>query len=214
MPALRSISRIEPRALAPAERAADVTSADRELALRVQRDPIGHAAQVHERFAGDVNRLVWHLLGADPDHNDIVQQVFYKVLARVDRLREPEKIRGWVLTITTNAVYEELRRREVRRICLGERRPVEFHADLAHDVEVRDLLTHARAVLDRLPAKERVVFVLHFVEGLTLGEVAETCGYSMATAKRRLRAANRRFRKLVERTPDLLRMLDKAQEQT
>jgi hypothetical protein len=57
-----------------------------------------------------------------------------------------------------------------------------------------------------LPAKERIVFALHILEGQTLHEISATCGYSLATAKRRLAAAHRRFSSLISHNPDLVRL--------
>jgi RNA polymerase sigma-70 factor (ECF subfamily) len=178
-----------------------------ELVSLAQREPIRGVALMHQRFSSEVNRLVWRLLGADPDHNDLVQQVFVKVLTNSHRLREPDRLGAWVQSITVNTVYEELRRREVRRIFLREWREPAIYPNLVHDVEVRDFLVQSKTIIEKLPAKERVVFMLHFVEGRTLAEVAELMDYSLATAKRRLSAANRRFESLLGKNPDLRRLL-------
>ena len=193
--------------------------ADAELLTRLQRDPSTGAPLVYARFKADVNRLVWRLLGADPDHHDLVQQVYIKVFRNCQRLREPEKFAAWVQSIAVNSVYEELRRREVRRLFLRDAQPSEIYPSLVHDVEVRDQLRRSKAILEKLPAKERIVFLLHFLEERSLVEIAETCGYSLATAKRRLAAANRRFESLISQNPEFVRMLregrhDDAGEET
>lgn len=193
------------------EQAPEENPSDLALARRMLEDPVAASNELFNRFSADVNRLVWRLLGADPDHNDIVQQVFYKVMLHGRRLRDPSRLGAWVQSITVNTVYEELRRRDVRRLFARDADPVELHSDLVRDVESRDLLLRAKAVIDKLPAKERIVFLLHFVEERSLIEVAELCGYSLATAKRRLNLANRRFQSLVARNTDLLLLLMRRQ---
>lgn len=183
-----------------------------DLVAIAQREPVRGVALMHRRFSGEVNRLVWRLLGADPDHNDLVQQVFVKVLTNSHRLREPERLGAWVQSITVNTVYEELRKREVRRMFLREWREPAIYPNLVHDVEVRDFLVQSKAIIEKLPAKERVVFMLHFVEGRTLAEVAELMNYSLATAKRRLGAANRRFEALLGNNADLRRLLEERKQ--
>ena len=177
-----------------------------ELVEQMRSDPVRAAPLVYARFAPAVNRVVWRLLGADPDHNDVVQQVFYRILRHGMRLREPEKLDAWVQTIAANTVYELLRRRQVRRMFL-QGLPTEAHADLVRDVEVRDLLLRTKAVIERLPAKERIVFTLFYVERRTLAEIAEISGYSLATAKRKVARASRRFQHLLSHNPELLRLL-------
>ena len=175
---------------------------DSDLIALLLRAPSTGAAKLHDRYAPIVNRLVWRLLGADADHDDLVQQVFCKVIENTGRLRDPSCLDIWVQRTTVNTVYEELRRRKVRRLFLRESALTEFHPDLTRDSEIRDLLLCAQTLLDRLPAKDRIVFILHFVEGYRLREVADLCGISLRTAKRRLSAANGRFRKLAAEHPE------------
>ena len=186
---------------------------DTDLAALFLRDPSAFAAKLHDRYAPIVNRLVWRLLGADADHDDLVQQVFCKVIEHAGRLRDPSCLGAWVQRTTVNTVYEELRRREVRRLFLRERTQIEFHPDLTRDSEIRDLLLCAQALLGRLPAKDRIVFVLHFVEGYKLREVADLCGFSLRTAKRRLCAVNSRFRKFADEHPEFSKLFGYDEEE-
>lgn len=176
-----------------------------ELVERMRTDPTSAAPLLYARFSPLVNRLVWRLLGADPDHNDVVQQVFYRVLKQAQKLREPEKLDSWVQSITVNTVYELLRRRQVRRVFLRSA-PTTTHADLVRDVEVRDMLLRTKSVIEQLPPRERIVFMLYFIEGRTLGEIAELSGHSIATARRRLARANERFQYFLGKNPDLLEL--------
>lgn len=199
--------------IAPAEGpSAPRAHQNEELVERLRTDPVRAAPLVYARFAPTVNRMVWRLLGGDPDHNDVVQQVFYRVLREIPRLREPEKLDSWVQRIAANTVYELLRRRQVRRLFLKEL-PTEIHADLVREVEVRDLLLRTKAVVDNLPVKERLLFMLYYVEGRTLAEIAELGGYSVATAKRRVNRANRRFQHLLSKNPELLRLFRGEEEE-
>jgi RNA polymerase sigma-70 factor (ECF subfamily) len=182
---------------------AGVDLTDAELVALLQHDLQRGAAKIHDRFAPTVNRLVWRLLGADSDHDDLVQMVFCKIVQHATKLRDPARLGSWVTTTTINTVYEELRKREIRRLFLRQRFDVPFHPDLTHDVEIRDLLLRARVLINGLAPKDRIVFVLHFVDGHTLQEVADFCGYSLRTAKRRLGSVNRRFRKLAVKHPEL-----------
>lgn len=205
---LQSIPR---NAFTPANEAAPTLDADAAIALKLKEDPRRASVELYERFAPDINRLVWRLLGADPDHNDIVQQVFCKVILHAHRLRDPARLGAWVQSITVNTVYEELRRRDVRRLFQRDSSETHFHPDLVRDVEVRDLLLRAKSVIERLSAKERLVFMLHYVDGRPLAEVAELSGFSLATAKRRLNSANRRFQALIQRNPDLCALLKRRE---
>lgn len=174
----------------------------------LERDPETGARLLFQAFSHDVNRLVWRVLGADPEHNDVVQQVFFKVLSQRHTLREPEKLRAWVHSIAVNTIYQELRRREVRRWLKLSWRPPKVHGDLVQEMEARDFLVVALRIIDRLPPAERLVFSLRYVEDRTLPEISELCGFSIGTTKRRLNAALTRFHRLVAAHPELAHWLE------
>lgn len=182
-------------------------SSDAELAELLRSGSRDAAAAVYDRFAAMVNRWVWRLLGADQDHHDIVQQVFVRILIAGRRLRDADKLAGWVHAITVNTVHNELRRRQVRRFFWRNSSPEPLHGDFVREVEMRDLLVHAKSVLEKLPPAERIAFMLHHVDRHSAAEIAELCGYSLSTAKRRLTRATRRFEAIVAASPELSRVL-------
>lgn len=192
---------------APELSGSDPSVLNEELVRLAQANPEAGLAELHKRFAVTINRLIWRLLGPDPDHDDLSQQVFFAMLTGIGQLRDPAKLEVWVRTVTVNAVRQELRRRSVRRLFWSEQRHIERVGDFVSEVESRSLLQQCVGVLDKIPTAQRLVFVLHFVEGYSLKEVAEMCGYSHITAKRRLKAANKRFQKLIQHRPELLTRL-------
>lgn len=185
---------------------------DATIAALLQSGSRDAAAAVYDRFSTLVNRWVWRLLGADVEHDDIVQQVFVRVLRAGPRLREPDKLAGWVHAITVNTVQGELRRRQVRRFFWRDSPPVALHGDFVREVEMRDLLVRAKTVIEKLPPGERIAFVLHYVDHHTAAEIAGICGYSLSTAKRRLAGATRRFEAIVAASPELSRVLPRLTE--
>ncbi len=170
---------------------------DAELLERLHRDGDGAAGLLHDRFASEVNGLVWRLLGPDQDHDDIVQVVFCRLLQHVGKVREAERLGSWVRSVTVNAVYSELRKRGVRRLFFAReiRKPEQF-VDAPATMESRDLLARVYTELDRMPANERMAFSLRYIEGKQLADVAELCGCSLATVKRRVARAESRVEHL------------------
>lgn len=196
-----------PHATDPVSRVADCERgsvlSDVALVALLRADSRRGTAQLHARFARQVRGWVMRLLGNDDDCGDVVQQVFCKLLVHVGELRDPERLSAWVRSITVYTVCEEIRKRQGQRQLARAYTPREPHPDPMHDVQARDLLMLASVALGGLSEKDRRVFLLHIVEGRSLGEVAELCGYSLATAKRRKRSAKRRFRVLTGNAPEL-----------
>jgi RNA polymerase sigma-70 factor (ECF subfamily) len=163
--------------------------------LRARSSEAG--AMLHARLGGRVNRLVWRLLGADAEHDDVVHQVFVNALARLDTLRDPAALDHWIVGVAVNTVRRELRNRGFRRRLhlLGEPPDEASPGPGPHETAVARRLY---AVVSALDADLRIAFCLRVLDELTLPEVAEACGCSLATAKRRLAAATREIERRAE----------------
>lgn len=209
---LRVVAAGEGGAEAPRDRRA--TEAERAEVLHMARcgDPRTGAA-LFDLCEAQVNRIVWRVLGADEAHDDVVQQVFVALLRGLPRVRDPEALVGWVAVVTVNTVRSEIRRRKIRRLWLrSDPAALDLAEAPAPSHEARELLRRTYAVLDRLPADERIAFGLRVIDEMPLTEVAAACGCSLATIKRRLQSAQARFRRLAERDPELAERLGEGRD--
>src|ERR1041384_6408769 len=87
-------------------------------------DPAAAARAVYSRFSNDVNRLVWRVLGADAEHDDVVHQVFVNVMGGLHKVRDPEALSVWMGSVCVKTVRSEIRRRRRRRFFLLDSAPV------------------------------------------------------------------------------------------
>jgi RNA polymerase sigma-70 factor, ECF subfamily len=155
---------------------------------------------LYHRHVSYILGMVTRLLGDRDDAEDIVQETFAVGLDRLRTLRDPGAVRGWFAQIAVHFVKRRLRRVKVLA-ALGLTRSVDHvHLEsIAHqdpDAEQRVELALLERALARLATNERVAWMLRHVEGEPLDEVARICGCSLATAKRRIRAAGERLRGL------------------
>lgn len=191
----------------PADNADRMEHDNAALVSQVLDEPERGLALLHDRFARDVNRLVYRLLGPDGEHEDIVQQIFLNMIHSIGTVRDPGRLKFWVRSICVNVVRSELRKRSVRRAFIRAAPPAES-GDLNAEVESAEFLARSSEVLQRLPSQERVVLVLYYLEEYSLPEIAEVCGFSTMTAKRRLSKARERFKKQMSRQPRFARLME------
>lgn len=150
--------------------------------------------EVYRHYCRYVAAIIVRLDGRASDVDDLVQDVFVEAAAGIERLRDPEAIKGWLATIAVRVVRRRLRTRRLWRF-LGFARAVEPSdlVDQAASPLDRLLLRSVYRVLDDMPTEDRLAFCLHTIEGQTVEAVAEHCGCSYATAKRRVSRAQRRI---------------------
>src|SRR5689334_23977290 len=159
--------------------------------VRKLLDQHPHAARlVWQRFAPMVHRILRRSLGPDEDVEDLAQEVFMCLFQKVASLREPQALKAFVITVTAFTVRAELRRRWSRR-WLRRQGTATGHSQLVFspDLESREALQRFYLILDRLAISDRTAFVLRFIEGMPLEDVAVALDVSVATAKRRLTRA-------------------------
>jgi RNA polymerase sigma-70 factor (ECF subfamily) len=166
-----------------------------------QNDPAA-AAALYDRFADKVNSKVWRLLGADADHDDVVHQVFLHVLSGIHKLKNPSSLEEWINGIAVNTVRREIRSRKYRRILIPMASPPETVA-VGSDPDASLFAVRFFAALRELRTDDYIIFVLRFVEGGSLSEVAAAGGVSLSTAKRRLGRARKEFLKRAAKDPVL-----------
>lgn len=161
------------------------------------------------RFAPMVFTLAERALGSRADAEDLAQEVFLSVFRKAKTLREPEKLRSFVYSFAVFGLKSELRRRKLRS-WLSILTP-EALRELGHrgvDMESRDLLRRFYALLDRLSARDRLVFSLKELESMTIDEIAEVMDLSVSTVKRSLAHAVSRLSRWIMADPGLADVFD------
>jgi RNA polymerase sigma-70 factor (ECF subfamily) len=169
-------------------------------------------AELHDRFAGSVLRILRRILGPDRELEDLHHDVFVRALRSIDELREPAALPGWLHAIAVHTAQAAIEQRARRRrwtlsfapAALPEPEPRDPSAGL----DAREALRAAYWVLDQLPTEERVAFALRYFDGMDLSEVAQAGDVSLATIKRRISRAEEGFRTRARSVPALADLLE------
>ncbi len=139
-----------------------------------------------KRYGPLVLRRCRQLLRDEQEAVDVCQDVFVQLLRRKGALqiRFPSSL---IFRITTNLCLNRIRDRRRWPDCVEDEQ-------LARIAGLDDPTpaAQARSLLGRLFARHqestRVIATLHFIDGLTLEEVAEEVGMSVSGVRKRLRA--------------------------
>jgi len=174
---------------------------DADLARRINGGDRWAEEAFYRRHVPAVLGLAQRLLANLADAEDVAQDTFVTAFQIWDQLRDYERARSWLMQITVRKVHRRFRRRQLLRL-LGLDRPIEDAPleSLAREdtaAETRSELAVLTGVLNLMPAKLKIAWMLRYVEGLPLDEVAEQCRCSRATVKRRIALARRRVSRYV-----------------
>lgn len=171
------------------------------------------ADELFERYGDYVERLIVRVLGVDGEVPDLINEVFARALERVGQLHDATALKGWLGSIAIFTARTFLRDRRSRRRFLGFFAPEELPevAFRPAPVECSLALSRTYEVLATLAPDERIAFALRFIDGMSLGELAEVLGVSLGTVKRRLSRAQKRFVRVAERDPLLRELVENSQ---
>jgi RNA polymerase sigma-70 factor (ECF subfamily) len=160
-----------------------------------------------ERHQRLVVGTVARMLGSNSDVEDIAQQVFVRVWKSAKRYVPRAKFTTWLLKITRNLVFNELRRRS-RHAQLplqieseDEERPLKDERATAPDAALleRELQRAIEAAIAQLPETQRMAVVLRRYDELSYEEIAEVLDQSVPAVKSLLFRARTELRTRLSR---------------
>jgi RNA polymerase sigma-70 factor, ECF subfamily len=187
---------------------------DAELVQAVVAGNKAALRAVLERYMGSVRSSLRSLLGPDHVIDDLVQEVFLNFYRSAGRIRNQGALRAYLIGVAVKLASTEMRSRTRRNRWYRL-----FHwssvqgGDVGRpDVDERDAVRSLRAVLERIPDREREAFVLRYVHELAPTEVAEAMGIPKGTAKRAISEGRRRVLSRAVKEPALADYLRLGQE--
>jgi len=200
------------RALSPADssRGAAGGETDADLVAQARRDQPGALRAIYQRYAAAVYRRLTHLIGADPDREDLTQEVFADLFRQLDRFRGTASLRTYLFRIVSNKAYDHLRQRRSAQKGRGEvagstpgaetevAEVVALAASPEDRVRARQELERVRQAIERLSPKKRIAYLLRVVEDLSLKEIGEQVGATVFTVAQRVRHADQEIRHFLE----------------
>jgi len=167
---------------------------DSELVVLARSGDMSAYEVLYRRHVGFAINLAVRIQGSAGDVEDIVHDAFLKAHRQIAELRDPTVFRSWLGSVVVRLVATRLRRRRLfDRLGLTAGDPVDIDAIATSGAspEDRAQLAQLYALLQTLPAADRVAWTLRTIERRPLEEVSQLCQCSLATAKRRISRAQR-----------------------
>jgi RNA polymerase sigma-70 factor (ECF subfamily) len=181
--------------------------------FRQTKDPAYFKAVVR-RYEGRIYNAVVRIVGNAEEAEEVVQDTFMKLHQHLPKFRAESSFAAWIFSIAHNACMDRMRTRL-------RRKPFQFWVfdpQSAQDTEDSHIVVQAadpgptpseqldaseqEALIERslqtLPESQRVVVVLHDIEGFSYHEIAAIVGTSVGTVRSRLHYGRTKLRELLE----------------
>lgn len=185
---------------------------EEKLIAAAQKGDVQAFNQLVIAYQGLAYNVAYRILRHEDRAMDATQEAFLRGYRALGQFRGGS-FKTWILRITTNCSYDQLRVRQ--------RRPTTSFDDLVEDdehstlleddqerpeafVERQELGTVLQGALDILPDEQRVIVILSDVQGLSYEEIATTLDLALGTVKSRLSRGRAKLRDYLVTHQELL----------
>jgi RNA polymerase sigma-70 factor (ECF subfamily) len=165
------------------------------LALRCQS---GEKGAFEDLIAAMERPLLYYAMTLTDDQDsalDVLQEVWIKAFRSIRKLRDPGALRQWLYSITHGIAVDRIRknysREQAEKVQLDEFQEAEEPSFAEEDAAA------VHAALSQIGLRHREVLALHFLEDLSLAEIAKVVGCSEGRVKSRIHYAKQAMKKIL-----------------
>lgn len=170
------------------------------------------------RHQGRVFAVAYRLLGSSEEAEEIVQDCFVKVHQNLHKYRAHSTFSSWLLRICQNLCMDALRMRHRRKDIAaisfdpqahgpedensGPGKPVTQVADAgpgpSQNLDQEEQTRIIEESIQRLPENQKIVLVLHDIQGLSYQQIADQVGTSIGTVRSRLHYGRLKLKEILD----------------
>ncbi len=135
------------------------------------------------------DKIYWHarrMTGNHLDADEIVQEVLFVIYKNLKGFKFKSSLYTWIYKVTSTRSLNYLKRRKLKEILSLEdqsERLQETTDNILENLEVKEKMEAVNKVLQKLPTKQREIFILRNYEDLSYKEISEITGKSVGALK-------------------------------
>ena len=125
------------------------------------------------------------------DAEGVVQEVFYSLWKERAKLKVVKSLDAWIFTISFNIIRKHFRQLARERKTLNKISEITslYDSSSAKEVEYSDMLEKAEKIIERLPNRQKTIYILSKKEGLSNTEISTRLNITNKTVENYLSKA-------------------------
>jgi RNA polymerase sigma-70 factor (ECF subfamily) len=168
---------------------AEMTSPKRETrwVLRAQSGDREALDELLKAVQEPLYRYILRLVGEPSVAEDILQEVFIRIYRKLAWLESAELFRPWAYRIASRETFKRLRKEKRWEEQVRDEDVLEAVPDTMREESFApELLERLPELISSVSPASRAVLILHYLDEMSLADVAEVLGIALGTAKSRL----------------------------
>lgn len=169
---------------------------------------------VHKFLAGDESafnkiaghyhqKIYWHarrMLGNHIDADEVTQEVLIVIYKKLKDFKFNSSLFTWIYRITTTRSLNYIKKRQTKKFLFfldEEQKDIETDDDIIKNIEDKEKMKKLQSILDKIPPKQREVFILRHFDELSYEEISDITGKSVGGLKANYFHALKKVKELI-----------------
>ena len=149
-------------------------------------------------------RLYWHVrrfLCSHEDTDDLLQEILIKIWSSLSSFRGDSSLYTWIYRIATNESLNFLQKQKIRAALRFESMSSKLEEKIDEDngVDGNEAQKALMKAVQRLPAKQRTVFIMRWFDDLSYEDISEILGTSVGALKASYHFASEKIKTELEK---------------
>lgn len=156
----------------------------------------GYFDQLAYLIMPDIVNIAYRYTQNIEDAKDVCQEVLIKLYRNLKAFRRGAKFSTWVYRVTLNASIDFLRKQK-KTVILNESivKNDDSYSSLQENIESKDIKDKIKKEVDKLPARQKNVFILKHFQSLKIRQISKILGCSQSSVKTHLVRSVQNLRK-------------------
>ena len=148
--------------------------------------------------------VAFRMLGDDDQAKDVVQETMVTIWQKLKKIKTAEVYRTWMYRIVVNKCYDEMRKRKRNPEFVTDEQSWKLISNRISEgpsasLENNETSKIIRILTERLSSKQKAVFILSELEGMSNDEISGITGISKSAVKANLYHARKTISQRVEK---------------
>ena len=158
-------------------------SDDIELVERLQKGEVEAFDSIYNKYSGKLYAFGLKYLRSKAEAEELVQSVFLKVWENYKNLKKESSFKSYLFTIAYNEICNLFRKRNYRQKFINDTlyENTQTSYEIETSIDCQSVLDQVQQIIDKLPEKQKIIFLKSRHEGKSTKEIAEEIGLSPGT---------------------------------
>lgn len=134
-------------------------------------------------------KIYWHarqMMGNHLDADEVTQEVLIVIFNKLKNFNFNSSLYTWIYKIVTTRSLNQIRRKQIKKFfSIDDKDEVELQDkhDIIEEMDAKEKLEKVKKILEKVPPKQRQIFIMRNFEDLSYEEISEITGKSIGGLK-------------------------------